>query len=620
MTADRVDTSGLQSLADVLGGPYAITVRGWLLLAPLSVAVMGLAALHAGDHVVPMVASAIAAQLTMLAVLLGVRAWLDRIQPADLARRVAVLAAFAVCGAIRTGASVAVAGETGPEAGAQAINALQTGVLVAIVALTLAALIVSQWERYAGRSRDLAVELARLDGLRAAASRSLADVDRTIEETVAAPLRRTLAAAEADLNADLASTDLASAGSAGTTRAEHLAALALDLRRIAADVVRPLSHDLAAGGAPVATATQPPSPSPIARATSFAGATFTVAPFQPALTVLVAAPLVAVIALQELHDPSTALGTALNIVVGVLLALAARRWLAAPIRTLPMVLRVIAVVAVWMVQAGVWVAIGWPFLHDLRTWPSFAAGGFSLPVLALFAAAGAAFADGRRTVEARLAATNAQVAAETAQLRREAAERRLALAHVLHGHVIGTLTSAAVLVGAAADDGDAAAVQEARAAVAEARAALADLTSLPVIGTDLEAILREHGRLWVGLLVVDVDVDAEVRTMSHDPGLLGAIDRLVGECLSGAVRYGHARYATVRVSIATPQPGAAASRVLLVVDSDGSQASAVPWPTGGSALFDQLALAWSRSSLPDGGSRMSLELAPGRSMGPDANS
>ena len=603
---DPVDPSGLRSLAEVLSGPYAITFAGWLLLAPLSIAVMGIAAAHDGADVTAIVASALPGQLLMGAILLAVRSGLEFARPGPRVRLMTAVAAFAACGLIRNGVPLAATGNIGPERAAQVVNALQTGVLVAVIGLTLAALVVSQWERYAGRSRDLATELGRLDGLRSGAAASLTDVDRTIEATVSIPLRRTLAAAELGLAAarpDSLSSD--------ADQAIHLNVLALDLRRMAADVVRPLSHDLAVAATPVAAASESQPRSPIARVTAFAGATFTVAPFQPAITVLLAAPLVAVVVLQELHEPWVGVGGAFDIVVGLALSLAARRWLAAPIRSWPLSPRVVTVTAVWVLQAASWLVFSWPFLHEARMWPGVFAGALSLPVLSLVAAAGAAFADGRRSVEARLAAANAQLAAETAQFRREAAERRLALAQVLHGHILGTLTAAAVLVGSAAEDGDAETVQAAQDAVAQARSALDDLTRPAEIGADLEVVIGEHRRLWLGLLELDVEVAPEVQASAHDPALVGAIDRLVGECLSGMVRYGHARHARVRADTQT-RPG-----VLLTVDSDGIPVHEQVWPENGSALFEQLAMSWTLQPLPDGGTRIRLELAPGRRHRPD---
>jgi hypothetical protein len=52
--------------------------------------------------------------------------------------------------------------------------------------------------------------------------------------------------------------------------------------------------------------------------------------------------------------------------------------------------------------------------------------------------------------------------------------------------------------------------------------------------------------------------------------------------------------------------------VLLTVDSDGTPAEAQTWPSVAPAMFHQLAVGWSRESLPDGSNRIRLELAPAR--------
>lgn len=602
------NASGVGLLFAVLGGRNGITLPGWLLVAPAALGVLLVAAAHDGDPFGPVLASGIAAQLLIGAVLLLVRRGLDRAAVDGLVRAFLTIATFAACGLIRTTAYLFADGGVAPLPPAAVNAALGAGVVVGVVGLTLGAIVVDLGDRFVGRSRQLRREQDRLDGLRAGAARDLLAVNRLVEDVVASPLRQTLAETEAAL-----SSSAAHLSPSGHGQSRRLGGLALDLRHAADAVVRPLSHDLAVHSSPkVVERVSAPLPR-FRRVSSFAIATVSVGPFQPAATLLVATPLFALAPLPHLAAPAVMTGTILGTAAGLGVVLGARRWLGPRLSGLRPAIRVPAVVLAWLVQPAAWIVVAWPFLHDLPSWPNLLAAILALPLLSLLAAGAAAFADGRRQLEAQVDSTIALATAETAMLRREAAQKRMALAHLLHGPVLGSVTAAAMLVATAASSGEAAAVEGARDATAHAAAAIASLGSPPAVGPDLQTLFAEQRRLWAGLVTLDVDLSPGVVELAQEPAVLDAIERLLGECLSNAVRHGRATGVTIHLA----EGGSLGARSLaLVVDDNGTRLEP-PGPPGlGSRLLDDLTVSWAREPLPNGGTRVRCEIAPGRPSGP----
>ena len=599
-----IEATGLGPVIRVLGGRNGITLPGLLLVAPLAVGVLLIAAIHDGDPVGPVLLSGIGAQLAIGALLWLARKGLDRARPVLVLRAAVTVATFGACGVVRSVVYLLAGGGVAQAPAASVDAALGAGVVAAVVGLTLGAIVVDLADRFIGRSRQLRLEQDRLNGLRTGAAQDLAAVIRLVEDVVAAPLRVTLAEVESALARPNQRADAAS-----SSRPLRLAELAQDLRRAADSIVRPLSHDITWRRDPGEVAAASP-PVPIAaRLLEFASATFTVAPFQPLVTLYVAIPLCLLAALPHIDAPGVLLGVTLGTAVGLGAVVAPRRWLTPRLAVVGAPVRALVVGGVWAGQAALWLLTVWPFLRDLPSWPNLLAALVSLPVLSALAAGAAAFADGRRQIEAQLDVTMAAVAAETGLLRREAAQKRSVLARLLHGPVLGSLTAAALLVAAAATSDSPTAADDARAATAHAAVAIAGLAAPAPDGHDLTGLLDEHRRLWAGILAIEALGAPALPDLDADPGLLVAIDQVIGECLSNAVRHGHASRVTIRIDHA----GTAARGVIVMrVDDDGTSLGTLGERGLGSALFDDLAMAWQREPLSGGGTRVRLELARGR--------
>ncbi len=604
MRAGRfIEATGLGPVIRVLGGRNGITLPGLLLVAPLAVGVQLIAAAHDGDPVGPVLVSGCIAQLAIAVLLWLARTGLDRARPVMLLRAAVTVASFGASGVIRTVAYLVAGGDVAqlPPGGVAA--ALGAGVAVAVVGLTLGAVVVDLADRFIGRSRQLRRERARLDNLRTGAAQDLAAVNRLVEEVVAAPLRVTLAEVEMALADPSRRVDAATA-----SQSLRLAELAHDLRRAADSIVRPLSHDIAERqDLSIAEAVSPPIPM-AARLRDFASATLTVAPFQPLATLYVAVSLCLLATLPHLDAPGVLVGVSLGAASGLAAVIVPKRWVAPRLPSAGAPARALVVGGVWVGQAALWLVTLWPLLRDLPSWPNLLAALVAMPLFSLIVAGGAASADGRRHIEVQLDDTLAAVAAETGLLRREAAQKRSVLARLLHGPVLGSLTAAALLVAAAATSDEPAASDEARAAIAHATAAIAALASPLPDGHDLAGLLDEHQRLWAGLLTVEVRGDPAARDTAYGTALLAAIDQIIGECLSNAVRHGHASRVTIAIDQA-PKSAGGQDALVIGVDDDGTPAGAAASRGLGSALFDDLANAWQREPLSGGGTRVRLELA-----------
>lgn len=188
----------------------------------------------------------------------------------------------------------------------------------------------------------------------------------------------------------------------------------------------------------------------------------------------------------------------------------------------------------------------------------------------------------------------------SAEIRREALaeqERRLRreLAVQLHGSVGANLTAATMRMRRAIDAEDVTAATE---ALYEARRLLdVDLGALLLREeAGLEQALASLAESWLGIAVIDVDVDAALRL---DAERTSVVVDVVTEGVANSIRHGGAQRVEVRVV-----PDGSAVRV--VVDDNGRGFTGRE-PGLGSRMLDAHAPGgWTLMALPEGGSRLEV--------------
>jgi signal transduction histidine kinase len=186
-----------------------------------------------------------------------------------------------------------------------------------------------------------------------------------------------------------------------------------------------------------------------------------------------------------------------------------------------------------------------------------------------------------RSLEREVARANSQLWA-----------KRRALARALHGPVQAAISAAALRLSMAGDDAAAlgSAVAKARA---EIEGALAELERRVTedrldTGDDLHRAITRICGLWEGVVDVDIAVSPElVHELAADPAVTAAVVDVLTEACSNAVRHGRAQHISARLHDES-------LLVALEVVDDG-QPGTIGAPGGGSALLDEVTLAWQRT-------------------------
>lgn len=188
----------------------------------------------------------------------------------------------------------------------------------------------------------------------------------------------------------------------------------------------------------------------------------------------------------------------------------------------------------------------------------------------------------------RLRASISQQEITNAALQREEQRIRREIATALHGSWSGNLTAVSMRLQQAIDDGD---KQAANEALFEARR-LIDIDIASVArreSADLEAILTTLATAWDGLVEITTNVAV---TEDLSPTLLASVEDVVTEGINNAVRHGDAS----RIDVAVESVD---SSVTITI-TDNGMPSGPRVPGLGSKLFDSLAPdAWSRTSRTD---------------------
>lgn len=205
---------------------------------------------------------------------------------------------------------------------------------------------------------------------------------------------------------------------------------------------------------------------------------------------------------------------------------------------------------------------------------------------------------GREAV-AELGRLNDELAWRVARANTILWHQRRALSRALHGPVQAAVNAAALRLDAIAQERPltTADVDAARREVTAALDAVeATIDRRPgEDDVDLDVALARVQGLWAGLCEVHVDLPDDVRArLGHDPTCATAVVDLVTEACSDAVRHGGATSAEVRLALADAQ------RLALTVRDDGRPPDVPGAPGQGSALLDEVTLAWTRTHHADG--------------------
>ncbi len=558
--------SGWRQAVDRIGGPDAVTWPAfWITL-------VGGVAGHlatAGTVAAPVVVRVIlvlAAQLVMFALLVGLRFTLLR-DPARPRPWVAIggfVVAAVARGIVLTSLLLAIGAVDDP----RWLYRISAALLNQMVLLVVVALVVSTMRAH---TRSLA-ELIRNQ-------RELAVTQGRIAEEVTSRNEDLLARVQERLRTELSGLDaMQGAASIG------------ELQRLASDVVRPMSHELAES-VPVVEAPR----------ASFADARVTwqqVArqmvdrpPLRPLIAAAFLALLLATVTLG-VYGPQGVTVTLVHF--GCVLALSALANLALA-RVLPHAGPRTAlglVIGAGLLIGTLAAAAASLFLPAGSDGPLFVVGGgFYSAVVIVLSALVTAILRQQRGSERELAASTEHLRRELVRLRQARWLQHRALARALHGPVQSAVTSAALRLDAAVRAGE-----PDQALVADIREELRSVVDvLDVEDAEAPSLDLAFARItgtWEGVCTVQSSVSDQARdALEADPMASAVIIDVMTEAVSNAVRHGSASRA--ELSISADDDGL----VTLSVCNNGLPSDGASVLKGlGTSLLDDCALEWSRTT------------------------
>lgn len=419
-----------------------------------------------------------------------------------------------------------------------------------------------------------------------------------------------LAQAEVRLRADQSDVVTTITGYLAEQLAQVRAAspdVAIDsLEHMAADIVRPLSHDLAAA----APSWSPPEPESLARRLDWSEVWSAIAspgsmnPLGPAVVTLIVTPSTAV-AFGFSRGLLVHVCAAALIFVG-LLSLRSAFPAVAPQRSTPQRL---ALTTALLVLACVPAAVATWFLSiDPLREVNAAYVLLVVPIVALmFAFIGAARAQQRATEQ-----MGAAVVAETqwwvTRTRLVQWWQNAALARALHGPVQSVIGAAAQRLRAAVASGDAqpAVIQ---AVLTDASASLSEIVMASHGGEGFQSRLDNVTATWRPLVKLEQDVaDSALEVIDQDTVCAEILVDVVAEAVSNAVRHGGARHLKIKVAIADAGGHAIAAAII----DDGRGRTSPPDASGvtpglGTTQLDTCALRWEYANV-EGANQLAVAL------------
>lgn len=584
-----------RDVLDRIGGPYAVTLRGLLLITIPSLAptVVFDRALNGGSMLTWALVG-LAGTAVGGVVYLGLGRMLLPERPRK-PRPATALGVFFLAGIVR-GATIAILSvNLGVSADYQWAYRLTGGAALGMCWFALAAIIVDAWTRHHDALADLHARQEVARAQRADAEERLRRTRERIRDTLLTQMSTIV-------------TLLTSAMQAGRDPATARS-LATVMHATVTDVVRPLSHALI--GTESAAPSDPPRIPLNVRSRrwvrSISVDALRMDPYHPVLTAAVITPSAIPGAIRIFGVVVGLMGaTSIGIIAWVILRIARRRHarhaaLIGPWSWLPAALTYVAVgVAVATVPMTASYLTGGSF------WAGWTQGGQTLLILTPLAALGAAIfaAEDRRFAIAERAREAAVTQAEWSshRVQQESWAAAHVLARELHGGVQSELTAAALRLETWARQPDSQSMDEVldqvMAAVERVNRLAAEEFQPPPI--DPEQAMAGVIAVWSGLVDVSLDVHADARgQLARDVAASETAIEIVRECVGNAVSHGRASSISVDVRLASPR------RVEIAVVDDG-RGLIEHAPHGlGSRMLDQLCLEWHRAPVSSGtGSRV----------------
>ena len=588
-----------RDVMDRIGGPYAVTLRGLLIITIPSLAptVVFDRAVNGGS-VLMWAGVGLAGTAVGGLVYLGLGHWLLPERPRK-PRPATALGVFFVAGVVR-GATIAVLSvQLGLSADFQWIYRITGGAALGMCWFALVAIIVDAWTRHHDELADLHArqEIARAE--RADAEERLRRTRERIRDTLLTQMSAIVSLLTSAMQTD---RDPATARSLATV-----------MHTTVTDVVRPLSHALVGPDSPSAPA--PPAVPLRARARrwlrSISVDALRMDPYHPVLTAAVVTPSAIPGAIRIFGVAIGLLGVgAIAFLTWATLHVARRRHArhAAPQGTWSWLPAAFTYVTVGVATAAVPVTAS--LLLGDTFWLGWEQGGQTLLILTPLAAFGAALfaAEDRRLAIAERAREAAVAQAEWSSHR--AQQESWAAAHVLarelHGGVQSELTAAALRLESWARHPGGQSMDEVLAQVLAAVERVNRLATEefqpPTV--DPEEAMSGVISVWAGLAEVTLDVDADAHErLSRDIAASETAIEIVRECVGNAVHHGRAMQVNVTVHALD------VARVQITV-ADSGRGVDDHAPRGlGSRMLDQVCLSWQRSTGPRGGTQVVAVIA-----------
>lgn len=378
---------------------------------------------------------------------------------------------------------------------------------------------------------------------------------------------------------------------------------AVGLHRTAADVVRPMSHELA-GSIPTWTPKPlPPQALKLDWSQVLEDATRG-RPLRPVAAGLCLGVVASVFVLSAFGEQGPAI--LLLSIVGTMLALwAGNAVLGVLLTGRSLRARVaLACAAVAAAALVVCAAVFWVVQGSAERWAAVAAGLTFIPAITVLLTLARAAFEQQGRIEGELARSEADLRLGLARVRQVQWFQQKALSRALHGPMQSAVTSAAIRIDEAIRSGSATV-----GLIGELRGDLlstVDVLAAPneVVSSMSDATDRIVG-MWDGVCEVTVEVDrAAAETLAGDEVLRSCVIDVVTEATSNSVRHGRAR--NVRLSAWMDGP----LMVLSVVD-DGQHQGIDPRGHGsaglGTRILDECAVDWNRRAT-GAGSELTVRL------------
>lgn len=370
-----------------------------------------------------------------------------------------------------------------------------------------------------------------------------------------------------------------------------------ELHVLAAEVVRPLSHD-------AASASVRPAPTRARRSRLraylvIASDAVRVDPFRPGWVSLLLFPSILTTAVRWYGWILGIVGAAWIVAMAALVLWAARRVLTPRLRRWPFVTCAVISLVVW-VAAGVAsaVPVAWSAQWGVgpeRAWEVFGVPLlYYLPITCLGVAIASAIAQSWALDADAQRARIAAIEWQTQRLQQGIWAERTRLGRFLHGSVQSSLTSTALLIesGLSRQVAESQLVAQAADRLEQLLAAVEGHDGDGVAMVDVEEVLGSIATVWMRLATITIDLDAQARALcGSDPDAAEHVVEIVREAIANAIRHGRAT--RVGVDITSENDVKAPMCVRIGVRDDGTWQGQFA-PGMGSAMLDDLCIAWSR--------------------------